>query len=105
MEVRLNKGIHLPGCGIYLDPQRVAPLGIVSHAHSDHAGWHGTTIATPETVSLMSVRKSPPAKATIIELPYWQPYETEQAKITLIPAGHILGSAQVLVGSDVGRLL
>ena len=53
----------------------------------------------------MSVWKSPPAKATIIELPYWQPDETEQAKITLIPAGHILGSAQVLVESDVGRLL
>ena len=104
-EVRLRNGIHLPGCGLWLDPKRKAPIGIISHAHSDHAGWHGLTVATPATMDLMRARKAPPKEVELVELPYRVPYETDRATITLIPAGHILGSAQVLVETEEGRLL
>lgn len=105
MEVRLKNGIHLPGCGLWLDPKRKASLGVVSHAHSDHAGWHELTIATPATMALMRARKPAPPGVTLIELDYGQAYEAEKVRITLFPAGHILGSAQVLVESDGERLL
>ena len=105
MEVQLGNGLRLPGCRLWLDPKRRVPLGVVTHAHSDHAGWHDQTIATPATAALMKARRNPPAGVIIHELPFWKPFQTPQATITLIPAGHILGSAQVLVESNEGRLL
>ena len=105
MEVQLGNGLRLPGCGLWLDPKRRVPLGVVTHAHSDHAGWHDQTIATPATVALMKARRNPPAGVIIHELPFWKPFQTPHATITLIPAGHTLGSAQVLVESNEGRLL
>ena len=105
MEVLARKGIQLPGCELWLDPKVRVPIGVVTHAHSDHAGWHDQTIATPATVALMKARRKPPANILIHELPYWQPLQLPRATITLIPAGHILGSAQVLVESKQGSLL
>lgn len=105
IEVRLRNGIHLPGCGLWLDPKRKAPIGVVSHAHSDHAGWHEVTIATPATMDLMRARKPPPAGITLVELAYRETFTTDRARITLIPAGHVLGSAQVLVETEEGSLL
>jgi len=105
MEIRLKQGIHLPECELWLDSLKRVPLGVVSHAHSDHAGWHDQTIATPETIALMRVRRPPPVGVIIHELAYWKPFQTSHSRITLIPAGHILGSAQVLVETNEGRLL
>ena len=105
MEVRLGNGIHLPGCDLRLDPRRKVPLAVVSHAHSDHAGWHSVTIASFATMDLMRARKPVPAGCTLIELDFGETYSTDRARITLLPAGHILGSAQVLVETEEGRLL
>lgn len=105
MDVRLGNGIHLPGCALWLDRRSTAPVGVVSHAHGDHAGWHQLTIATPATIDLMRVRRPVPAGCTIIELEYGETYSTNRAAITLFPAGHILGSAQVLVETEEGKLL
>ena len=105
MEVRLGNGIHLPGCDLRLDPRRKAPLAVVSHAHSDHAGWHSVTIASFATMDLMKARKPVPAGCTLIELDYGETYSTDTARITLLPAGHILGSAQVLVETEEGSLI
>jgi len=105
MEVRLGNGIHLPGCALRLDPRRKASLAVVSHAHSDHAGWHAVTIASFATMDLMRARKPVPKGCSLIELDYGETYSTDSARITLFPAGHILGSAQVLMETEEGRLL
>lgn len=105
MDVQLRNGIYLPGASLWLDPKRKAPIGVVSHAHSDHAGWHELTIATPATIDLMRARKEPPASARLVELMYREPYMINGTRITLFPAGHILGSAQVLVENKGGSLL
>jgi len=105
VDVQLRNGIYLPGPSLWLDPKRKAPIGIVSHAHSDHAGWHELTIATPATMDLMKARKEPPASARLVELMYREPFTVNGTRITLFPAGHILGSAQVLVETKGGSLL
>ena len=105
MEVRLGNGIHLPGCDLRLDPRHKVPLAVVSHAHSDHAGWHTVTIASFATMDLMKARKPVPSGCTLIELDYGEAYSTDKARITLLPAGHILGSSQVLVETEEGSLL
>ena len=105
VKVRSSNGIHLPDAGLWLDPRRKAPVAVVSHAHSDHAGWHPVTIASFATMDLMKARKPVPGGCTLIELDYGETYSTDRARITLLPAGHILGSAQVLVETEEGRLL
>ncbi|MCF7728812.1 MAG: MBL fold metallo-hydrolase [Chthoniobacterales bacterium] len=105
INVQLKKGIYLPSAALWLDPKKTVPLGVVTHAHSDHAGWHRETIATPATIALMKARKTAPSRTIIHELPYFTPWERSHARITLIPAGHVLGSAQVLVETEEGSLL
>ena len=56
-------------------------------------------------MDLMRARKPVPAGCTLIELDFGETYSTDRARITLLPAGHILGSAQVLVETEEGRLL
>lgn len=104
MEVLIKNGIHLPGCDVWLDSLRSRSFGVVSHAHSDHAAWHDTTLLTPATAALMRIRRSSGNK-TIHEIPYFQPYEHSTARITLLPAGHVLGSAQVFLECEGGTLL
>ena len=105
MKVHSSNGIHLPDVGLWLDPRRKAALAVVSHAHSDHAGWHPVTIASFATMDLMKARKPVPSGCNLIELEYGETYSTDRARITLLPAGHILGSAQVLVETEEARLL
>jgi hypothetical protein len=56
-------------------------------------------------MDLMRARKPPPAGITLVELAYRETFTTDRARITLIPAGHVLGSAQVLVETEKGCLL
>ena len=49
LDVRVERGVHLPAEGLWLDPGRSKKLAFVSHAHSDHVGRHAATIATPTT--------------------------------------------------------
>lgn len=104
MTVQKDKGIHLPDCGLWLDPGRRKPLAAVTHAHSDHAAWHEETLLTPATSALMRARMSRPS-GKIRELAFNQPHLFGGNRLTLLPAGHILGSAQVLVECETETLL
>lgn len=104
MEVRRGNGIHLPECGVWMDSRKSRALGVVTHAHSDHAAWHDTTVLTPATAALMRVRRGSRNKA-IHETPFHTPFNTPSSRITLLPAGHVLGSSQVLIETDRGSLL
>jgi len=104
MEVKKDKGIHLPSCGLWLDPGRKRELAAVTHAHSDHAGWHIETLATPATCALMRARMRK-SRGIVHELPFDQPFRFAAGQMTLLPAGHVLGSAQVFVETDAESLL
>jgi len=76
---------------------RPVPTALVTHGHSDHArGGHGTTIATPETLAIMAVRYETQAGASPVGYG-----ETRRlpggVDATFLPAGHVLGSAQILL--------
>lgn len=103
MELRYRGGLQLPGLDLWLDPHRSQPAAVISHAHSDHSRRHGMTIATEATHRLLAERRQ--SAKTAVVLPYGQPHRFGDATITLYPAGHVLGSAQVLVEQDGHRLL
>lgn len=88
-------GIHIVPADVWVDPARAVPRALVTHGHADHArGGHGQTIATPATLAIMKLRYATSAGAQPAE------YGEEIAigggvTATFIPAGHVLGSAQI----------
>jgi hypothetical protein len=68
IDVRHDHGVFLPGCGLWLDPRGSKQLAFVSHAHSDHTGRHGTTIATPATLRLMEARMGTPGRREFVQV-------------------------------------
>lgn len=98
-------GILLPEVGIGLDYSGSKAKHIfVSHAHADHIPTNRrlSVFATPPTAAFMRLRGF---KGDITELDFYKPIETDNAKVTFYPAGHILGSAMTFVESDQGSVL
>jgi len=90
----------------YLDPKRSVKTALVSHAHGDHAvRSKGDVYCTAPTKSFMNYRhgESPNTFFTVVE--YGLPFYLNKIKITFYPAGHILGSAQILLEYEGERYL
>ncbi len=104
IEVRHDRALHLPQAGLWLDPRLPKPLAFVSHAHSDHTGRHEKTIATPATLRLMQARMGD-WDGEKIPLPFGETRDFENFRLRLLPAGHVLGSAQAFVETAHGSLL
>ena len=86
-----------PG-GFHVDPVRPVERAIVTHGHSDHARpGHGVVLATPETIAIMQARLGPAAAGSFQALRYGEPLAMGGVTVRLAPAGHILGSAQVVI--------
>lgn len=103
IQLRYKHGVELPDHRLWLDPQRSKSCAFVSHAHSDHLGSHREVIASPGTTELM--RERMPGNRTEHVLEFGVARSFEDYRITLLPAGHILGSAQSFVETDAGTLL
>jgi DNA ligase 1 len=104
IEVRHDRALHLPEAGLWLDPRFPKPLAFVSHAHSDHTGRHEKTVATPTTLRLMQARMGE-WTGEKIPLPFGETRDFGKFRLRLLPAGHVLGSAQGFVEMDHGSLL
>lgn len=103
MQVLYDRGIHLPGPGLWLDPHVVQPVAVVSHAHADHVQRHQHVLSTVATAAMMRLRGV--TRSRFRTLPFRETADLGGARLTLYPAGHILGSAQALVECEGVRLL
>jgi Cft2 family RNA processing exonuclease len=97
-----DRGVSLPGHRLWLDPLVVRSFAFISHAHTDHARRHREALLTPQTLALIPAERRPRGWRM---LGYDEPMRRDQATVTLIPAGHMLGSAQLLLEHDGVRLL
>jgi len=93
------EGLHcIPG-GFHIDPVRAVPRAIITHGHSDHARpGHAAVLATAETLAIMRTRMGEAGAGTTQQA--IAPGETLHqggVAIRLVPAGHVLGSAQVVL--------
>src|SRR6476469_3660811 len=95
MQVSFDRGIHLPEVDLWLDPHSSRPVAFVSHAHSDHIGRHEHVLATAATAAMMRLRGRTAPRFRTLE--FGRRFPFGDAQVTLYPAGHILGSAQILV--------
>lgn len=92
----LNIGFDYNGAGV--------EHTFISHAHADHMPYKAQSriYCTPNTQKLMLKRGF---RGTAQALEFGQPLDLDSARVTLYPAGHILGSAMVFVESDEGSVL
>src|SRR6478735_6101223 len=112
LAIRFHRGgVYLPGPGLWLDPHEPKTGAdervFVSHAHSDHIGLHREVILSEPTAQLMRARLSGDWQEQV--LPFDQAREFTSARgpfrITLLPAGHIFGSAMSLIEAEGQSLL
>jgi len=98
---RRDTGLHAPAFDAAIDPHDPAPRAILTHAHSDHAAaGHGEIWCTPETAGVYR-RRNPEWTGTARLLSYGEAAEAAGITLRLVPAGHVLGSSQVLfTGGD-----
>ncbi len=86
-----------PG-GFYIDPLRPVELAVVTHGHSDHARpGHAHVLATARTLAIMRQRLGEGGGAATQALDYGEAIRIGDVTVRLAPAGHVLGSAQVVL--------
>ncbi len=103
ISVRFHRGLELPAQGLWLDPWDSRSFAFVSHAHSDHIGNHAETILSAPTAKLMRARLAGDRFEHVMELGV--PGEVHGLRVTLLPAGHIFGSAQFYLEEGSETLL
>ncbi len=82
----------------FLDATRAVDVAVVSHAHSDHAcSSIGEIICTAETAGILSLRFDRRRLPKFRILEYGAVINLGGVEVSLHPAGHMLGSAQVLM--------
>lgn len=98
MEPFLTRDLRIAPNGLYIDPPQPQARAIITHGHADHArSGHGAVLATPDTIAIMQTRYGSDAAGRWEPLPYGERRDVDGVTISLHPAGHILGSAQVLL--------
>ena len=85
----------------HIDPTRPVERALITHAHSDHARpGHGAVLATQETLDLMRLRYGDNFAGATQAARYGEGVSVGDVKVTLHPAGHVLGSAQIAVEAN-----
>jgi putative mRNA 3-end processing factor len=91
--IRRPEGLYCPPGDFYIDPWRPVPRAILTHAHADHARvGHGHYLASTASAGVLRVRLGDIPLQT---LAYAESLTHHGVSVSLHPAGHVLGSAQV----------
>jgi putative mRNA 3-end processing factor len=91
--VQKPKGLYCPAGGFYIDPWRPVDRAVVTHAHADHARTgHGHYLAHTKSQGVMRSRLG---AINLQTLEYGEEVKHNGVRISLHPAGHVLGSSQV----------
>jgi putative mRNA 3-end processing factor len=93
-----RKGLFCRPGNFHIDPYGGAKRAVVTHGHSDHARpGHDHVLATRETLAVMTTRLGTAARSGTQAVAYGERTTIGEVAVTLFPAGHVLGSAQILI--------
>ena len=88
-------GIYVRPGDFWIDPSRPTERAVVTHGHADHArGGHAAVWASPETLAIMATRYG---EQNARPLQYGEVARFGGVEVSLVPAGHVLGSAQIVM--------
>ena len=89
------EGIYVAPADAWIDPSQPKARALVTHGHGDHArGGHQAVLATPETLAIMGVRYGEQKGQPIA---YGESVKVGDVEVGFVPAGHVLGSAQIVL--------
>ncbi len=101
-----SKGLFCAAGNFFIDPSQPVERAVITHGHADHAkSGHGAVLATPETIAIMKVRYGEGCANAFQPTAYGTLTSINQVEVKLVPAGHILGSAQVVLEKDARRVV
>jgi putative mRNA 3-end processing factor len=93
--VRRPEGLYCPPGDFFIDPWRPVARAVITHAHADHArGGHEHYLAPTDAEHVLRCRLGTISLQTV---EYGRSVDMGGVRVSLHPAGHVLGSAQVRV--------
>ncbi|HWP90780.1 MAG TPA: ligase-associated DNA damage response exonuclease [Thermodesulfobacteriota bacterium] len=91
-----ENGLYCPAGGFYIDPWRPVERAVITHAHSDHARpGHSYYLAHNHCAPILRLRLGQDINLETME--YGETRAMNGLRVSLHPAGHVLGSAQVRI--------
>jgi putative mRNA 3-end processing factor len=92
------RGLYCEPGDFYVDPAVAVNRAVITHGHGDHARpGHKNALATPETLAIMRARFQDMPDTKQQPLKYGESVRVGDVDVSLVPAGHILGSAQTVL--------
>lgn len=93
-----TNGLYCKYGNFYIDPVKPVQTAVISHAHADHAIPGNNEVYCTEATSLFMKQRYGKNAAKFFNLAgYGKPFTVGGVQIAFIPAGHMLGSAQILM--------
>ncbi|MBV9079407.1 MAG: ligase-associated DNA damage response exonuclease [Methylobacteriaceae bacterium] len=100
------QGLYCPAGDFHIDPTRPVSRALITHGHSDHArAGHQHVMATAETLGIMGVRYGADFAAATQVAELGEVVRIGAVEVTFVPAGHVLGSAQIVIEQGACRLV
>ena len=89
-----DRGLYCEAGDFYVDPWAAVDRAVVTHAHGDHVAWGCRAYLTAAPgLGVLRQRLDPDARIRAVS--YGESVDVNGVRVSLHPAGHILGSAQV----------
>ena len=105
IEVR-PAGLYCRPGDFYIDPTRGIDRAVITHGHGDHARpGNRNVLATRETIAIMETRYGAAEIGATQATGYGEEITIGDTSVRLIPAGHILGSAQIVIEHGGARVI
>jgi hypothetical protein len=115
-----ERSLYVADLDLWIDSMRPRSRCYVSHGHSDHAREHDRIVTTPanaricasrfersiaraKQTTLLPVRPRP--ECAFEEHRFNEPWTDGEHRLTLFPAGHVLGSAQLMIEGERGSFV
>jgi putative mRNA 3-end processing factor len=101
-----STGLYCAPGDFYIDPALPVERAVVTHGHSDHARpGHRHVLATAGTLAIMGARFGTEAATRTQAAAYGESVRIGDVSVRLAPAGHVLGSAQVVLEHGGSRVV
>ena len=100
------KGLYCVPGDFYVDPVRPVDRAVVTHGHGDHARpGNRRVLATAGTIAIMRARYREDAGRSFQPMAHGETVRIGDVDVRLAPAGHVLGSAQVVLDHEGSRVV
>lgn len=99
-------GLYCPAGDFHIDPMRPVARALITHGHSDHArAGHGAVLATADTLAIMGIRCGKAFAGSTQTAICGERQSIGDVSVAFHPAGHVLGSAQILIEAGGRRVV